>query len=86
MQDSTFIGPDVHKATISEAVAQGEGGGGVRLGGQSRTVRITSASGWRSWLLKAVGCVLALPQGLAAMACTGNSLRWATIASSWHPR
>lgn len=30
MQDSTFIGLDVHKATISVAVAQGERGGEVR--------------------------------------------------------
>jgi len=30
MQDSTFIGLDVHKATISVAIAQGERGGEVR--------------------------------------------------------
>ena len=30
MQDSTFIGLDVHKATISVAVVQGERGGEVR--------------------------------------------------------
>lgn len=30
MQDSTFMGLDVHKATISVAVAQGERGGEVR--------------------------------------------------------
>ena len=30
MQNSTFIGLDVHKATISVAVAQGERGGEVR--------------------------------------------------------
>ncbi|MFD2738814.1 IS110 family transposase, partial [Sulfitobacter aestuarii] len=30
MQDSTFIGLDVHKATISVAVARGERGGEVR--------------------------------------------------------
>jgi transposase len=30
MQDSTFIGLDVHKATISVAVAKGERGGEVR--------------------------------------------------------
>jgi transposase len=29
MQDSTFIGPDVHKETISIAVARGERGGEV---------------------------------------------------------
>ena len=30
MQNNMFIGLDVHKATISVAVAQGEGGGEVR--------------------------------------------------------
>lgn len=30
MQDSTFIGLDVYKATISVAVARGERGGEVR--------------------------------------------------------
>ena len=30
MQDSTFMGLDVHKATIAVAVAQGERGGEVR--------------------------------------------------------
>lgn len=30
MQDSTFIGLDVHKATVSVAVAQGERGSEVR--------------------------------------------------------
>ncbi|MDO6588325.1 hypothetical protein Q4543_22800 [Salipiger sp. 1_MG-2023] len=30
MQDSTFIGLDVHKATISVAVARGERGGEAR--------------------------------------------------------
>ena len=30
MQDTTFIGLDVHKATISVAVARGERGGEVR--------------------------------------------------------
>jgi hypothetical protein len=30
MQNSTFIGLDVHKATISVAVSQGERGGEVR--------------------------------------------------------
>ena len=30
MQDSTFIGLDVHKATISVAIAHGERGGEVR--------------------------------------------------------
>lgn len=30
MEDSTFIGLDVHKATISVAVAQGKRGGEVR--------------------------------------------------------
>ena len=30
MQNSTFIGLDVHKATISVAIAQGERGGEVR--------------------------------------------------------
>lgn len=30
MQGSTFIGTDVHKATISVAVAMGERGGEVR--------------------------------------------------------
>ncbi len=30
MQDSTFIGLDAHKATISVAVAAGERGGEVR--------------------------------------------------------
>lgn len=30
MQDSIFIGLDVHKATISVAVAQGKRGGEVR--------------------------------------------------------
>ena len=31
MQDTTFIGLDVHKATISVAVARGERGGEVRI-------------------------------------------------------
>ncbi len=30
MQNNMFVGLDVHKATISVAVAQGEGGGEVR--------------------------------------------------------
>jgi hypothetical protein len=30
MHDNTFIGLDVHKATISVAIAQGERGGEVR--------------------------------------------------------
>ena len=33
MQDSTFIGLDVHKATISVAVAEGKRGGEVRYRG-----------------------------------------------------
>ncbi|MGV8989030.1 MAG: hypothetical protein ACOH2H_22540 [Cypionkella sp.] len=49
LQNSTFIGPDVHKATISVAVAQGERGGEVCHWGQFRTARIMSTSWWRSW-------------------------------------
>lgn len=56
------------------------------IGGQFRIAPIMFASWWRNWPLEVVGCVSAMKQGLAAMAFTGNSPRWATIVASWRPR
>jgi hypothetical protein len=44
MQDSMFIGLDVHMATISVAIARGEHGGWFATGGRSRTGPITYGS------------------------------------------
>ncbi|WP_281282097.1 hypothetical protein [Cereibacter sediminicola] len=44
MQDTMFIGLDVHKATISVAVAQGKRGGDVRHWGTIPNRSIMSAS------------------------------------------
>jgi hypothetical protein len=85
MHDNTFIGLDVHKATISVAIAQGERGGEVRHYGTishrpdhvRKLVEKLSLDGRRLHF-----CYWRV---LAAMACCGNSARWGTIASSWPP-
>lgn len=86
MQGSTFIGLDVHKATISVAVAMGERGREVRHWGTvphrpdhiRKLVEKLAASGGR--------CVSATRPGLAATACIGNSSRWGMTASWSHHR
>ncbi|SEN21171.1 ABC transporter [Paracoccus alcaliphilus] len=50
MQNSTSIGLDVHKATISVAAAQGERGGEVRHGAPCRTGPIISQAGDKATL------------------------------------
>jgi transposase len=86
MQDSTFIGLDVHKATISVAVARGERGGEVRHWGtvphrpdhvRKLVEKLAQAGG---------GCISATRQGPAAMACTASLSRWGMSASWWRPR
>lgn len=86
MQASTFIGLDVHKTTISVAVAQGERGGEVRHWGTVSHRPDHVCKLVEKLAVGIVGCVFAMKQGLAAMVFTGNSPRWATIASSWRLR
>ncbi|PKQ10804.1 MAG: hypothetical protein CVT70_17730 [Alphaproteobacteria bacterium HGW-Alphaproteobacteria-1] len=59
MQDSTSIGLDVHKATISVAVTQGERGGEVRHWGTVPHRRIMFGSWWKSWTQAEVDCISA---------------------------
>ena len=84
MQNSTFIGLDVHKATISVAVARGKRGGEVRHWGSvpHRPDHIRKVVE----KLAERGCTFAMKQGLAAMACIASLSRWGMSASSWHPR
>jgi len=60
MEDGTFIGLDVHKATISVAVAQVKRRGEVRHWGRFRIGPIMSASWSRSWPQAEVGCSFAV--------------------------
>ncbi len=47
MQGTKYVGPDVHKATISVATADEGRRGDVRKWARSRTGRMRSASYWR---------------------------------------
>ena len=86
MQDSTFIGLDVHKATISVAVARGTRGGEVRHWGSvpHRPDHIRKVV--ESWRLAERGYTFAMKPGPAAMVCIASLSRWGMSASSWHPR
>lgn len=75
MQDSTFIGLDVHKATISVAIARGERGGEVRHWGtlphrldHVRTGRKLAAGGGRLYFYYEAGsCGYGLHRQLVEM-------------------
>lgn len=85
MQDSKFIGLDVHKATISVALAKGERGCETRHWGTipHRTDHVRKLAGKLGPM--AGDSVSAARPGLAGMACTASLLRWGTIAS-WSRR
>jgi transposase len=83
MQHSMFIGLDVHKATISVAVAQGERGGEVRHRGTvphrpdhiRKLVEKLGTGGRRLHF-----CYEAGPCG---MGCIASLSSWVMIALSW---
>ena len=87
MQDSIFIGLDVHKATISVAIAKDERGGEVRHWGTvphrpdhvRKLVEKLGVNGSR-------GCISATRRGRVVTACIASSSRWVTTASWWRPR
>jgi hypothetical protein len=79
-----FIGLDVHKATISVAVAQGERGGELCHWGKFHTARTPSGSWWRNWALMGVTCISAMKPDHVAMACTASLLSW-DMTASWLP-
>jgi len=86
MQDSTFIGLDVHKATISVAVAHGERGGEVRHWGRFHTGQIMFESWWRNWQQDEADCISVTRLARAVMACIASLSKWAMIASWWRLR
>ena len=72
MQGNTFVGLDVHKATISVAIAEGERGGEVRHWGT-----IPNRADHVRKLAEKLGtdgrcCTSATRPGPAAMVCTGS--------------
>lgn len=83
MQDSTFIGLDVHKATISVTVAKGERGGEVRHWGTvpHRPDHVRKLA--EKLNVGGGGCISATKQGPVAMDFTGSLSRWGTTASWW---
>ena len=70
MKDSMFIGLDVHKATISVAVADGERGGEVRDWASSPIDRIVSAGLRSNWPPTGSNCISATRRAPVAMAFT----------------
>jgi len=79
MQDNTFIRLDVHKATISVAVAQGERGGEVRHWGTvpNRPDHVRKLAERQA----GHGCISAMRRVLAAMAFIVRLSRWGMTAS-----
>ena len=86
LQNIMFIGLDVHKATISVALAQGDRGGEVRHWGTipNRADHVRKLAD----KLGGVGFsfISAMRQDRAATACTGSSPISATTAWSSRPR
>lgn len=83
MQDSTFIGLDVHKTTISVAIAQGGRGGEVHHFGTvpHRPDHVRKPVEKQAGR----GCISAMRRVPAAMVCIVSSSRW-DMTVSWWPR
>jgi hypothetical protein len=68
MQNSMFIGLDVHKATISVAIAQGSAAARCAIGDDPASSRSDPQAGREAGPTDR-GCISAMRRALAAMAC-----------------
>ncbi len=86
MQDSTFVGFDVKKATISVSVAHGSVAVRSATGGRFRSGPVTFVSWLKNWQRAEADCISATRRAHAAMACIASLSSWGMTASSWRPR